>query len=637
MWKTLQASVLWAALSLLAGAAPLFAQSAPPTMPDHTVYGRLGSGTGSGPGQAIPFATIGPLLLGSTSVSPNFPVIHPTLTNSGCAPAHSLLWNDNDWCVSADALFFTSTDPSALLQFIPTGSPTNGATVTLNFKFGVGSCISSGAGCTASTVVTNGETLAQVIAALVAAIQANSSLYNNVFGAQGQILAVSSSGTTLSMDFNSNVAMKVTFTDSASTITSNLPGACSTACTAALDTNPLFAFNRVPGAAPVANSQLFNIESISSNSVAPTTASQDYGQIVSRVLNSTVSSISSRWEILTPNTSGTISQGVYVGAGLYGVGNTDEGVNTTDFNQYWIAALDEIYENSGTWTFAAASAHPIEFTSTAGFGFGQVPSAAGLESAAAISTFSANTLPTAGSAWSLTGGAAPASYCENWTSSTFLGCIFLGLSFDFKPSNGTGGWTLAANTLLPDADNATAIGSSSKRVSTVTTQNLAIGVSGALKGNGTSSNVTQAACADLSNGGTACAVNTGTSGATVPLLNAASNTWGGNQLVGGQIFSTTGLPTIASGACGATTNGAVVSGSTNQSGQITIGSAATTTCTISWSGTLAQAPNACVFFPMNATAAATGTTVARVAAPTTGGVVLSGSALANANYAYVCI
>lgn len=105
----------------------------------------------------------------------------------------------------------------------------------------------------------------------------------------------------------------------------------------------------------------------------------------------------------------------------------------------------------------------------------------------------------------------------------------------------------------------------------------------------------------------------------------------------GQITSTTGLPTIASGACGATTNGAVVSGSTNQSGQITIGSAATTTCTISWSGTLAVAPNACLFFPMNAAAAATGTTVARVGAPSTGGVVLTGSALANANYAYICL
>ena len=106
---------------------------------------------------------------------------------------------------------------------------------------------------------------------------------------------------------------------------------------------------------------------------------------------------------------------------------------------------------------------------------------------------------------------------------------------------------------------------------------------------------------------------------------------------GSQIASTTGTPTIASGACGASTNGAVVSGSTNQSGQITIGSASTTSCTIAWSATLPATPGACEFFPMNAAAAATGTTVAYVGAPTTVHVVLSGSALANANYGYVCL
>jgi hypothetical protein len=68
-------------------------------------------------------------------------------------------------------------------------------------------------------------------------------------------------------------------------------------------------------------------------------------------------------------------------------------------------------------------------------------------------------------------------------------------------------------------------------------------ITGALKGNG-SGTVSQAACADLSNGGTACSAATGTSGATVPLLNgtnAASGVWtfspsGGNAA----IFRTTG-------------------------------------------------------------------------------------------------
>jgi hypothetical protein len=104
-----------------------------------------------------------------------------------------------------------------------------------------------------------------------------------------------------------------------------------------------------------------------------------------------------------------------------------------------------------------------------------------------------------------------------------------------------------------------------------------------------------------------------------------------------QIVTATGTPTIASGACGTGTNGAVVAGSTDQSGQITIGASATTTCTLSWSTTLASAPKACVFFPANAAAAATGTTVARVGAPSTTQVVLTGSALASANYSYFCM
>jgi hypothetical protein len=118
---------------------------------------------------------------------------------------------------------------------------------------------------------------------------------------------------------------------------------------------------------------------------------------------------------------------------------------------------------------------------------------------------------------------------------------------------------------------------------------------------------------------------------------SGANTFSGVTTFSNQIVSTAGLPTIASGACGTTTNGAIVAGSTNQSGQITIGSATTTTCTVSFSATLSVAPDACILFPMNATAAATGTTVARVAAPTTGGFVITGSALASANYGYICL
>jgi hypothetical protein len=95
-------------------------------------------------------------------------------------------------------------------------------------------------------------------------------------------------------------------------------------------------------------------------------------------------------------------------------------------------------------------------------------------------------------------------------------------------------------------------------------------------------------------------------------------------------------PAIASGACGTGTNGAIVAGSTSASGQLTIGAAATTTCTATFTPALTVAPKSCTFFPMNAAAAATGTTIAYGSAPTTAGFVLNGAALANANYAYQC-
>jgi hypothetical protein len=56
------------------------------------------------------------------------------------------------------------------------------------------------------------------------------------------------------------------------------------------------------------------------------------------------------------------------------------------------------------------------------------------------------------------------------------------------------------------------------------------GVTGALSFAPTTGAFTQAACASLSNGGTACAKNTGTSGSTVPLLNG-TNVWSAQQSV----------------------------------------------------------------------------------------------------------
>lgn len=103
-----------------------------------------------------------------------------------------------------------------------------------------------------------------------------------------------------------------------------------------------------------------------------------------------------------------------------------------------------------------------------------------------------------------------------------------------------------------------------------------------------------------------------------------------------QIIPAGGLPTIASGACGTTTNGAVVAGSTNQSMQITIGSATTTSCTISFSKTLSPVPKSCTFSPMTAASAGSGV-VASIAAPSGTGVVLSGTALTSTSWAIHCL
>ena len=110
----------------------------------------------------------------------------------------------------------------------------------------------------------------------------------------------------------------------------------------------------------------------------------------------------------------------------------------------------------------------------------------------------------------------------------------------------------------------------------------------------------------------------------------------GTTQLTGQLVPTFGTPTIASGACGSTTNGTLAAGSVNQSGEVIIASATTTSCTISFSTTLAAAPKACVLEPGNAQAA-TELANSYVSAITTGHWVITGTALASTDYYYHCI
>jgi len=120
------------------------------------------------------------------------------------------------------------------------------------------------------------------------------------------------------------------------------------------------------------------------------------------------------------------------------------------------------------------------------------------------------------------------------------------------------------------------------------------------------------------------------------LLLSVAPAFGDNLTINGRFQITGGTPTIASGACGTGTNGVITSGN-NQTGLVTIGAAATSTCTIVFSAALPAAPSACVLFPANAGAAATGTTVARVSSITTSQFVITGSALASTAYYWNCI
>lgn len=116
---------------------------------------------------------------------------------------------------------------------------------------------------------------------------------------------------------------------------------------------------------------------------------------------------------------------------------------------------------------------------------------------------------------------------------TFTGTLTANTAVTF-PTSGT----LAAATGSPSTGNLAKFSSASTLTNgdmsgdCTTTGTLALtcgyhSITGALKNNG-SGTVTQAACSDLSNGATGCSTATGTSGATLPLLNG-TNTWSGAQ------------------------------------------------------------------------------------------------------------
>ena len=97
-------------------------------------------------------------------------------------------------------------------------------------------------------------------------------------------------------------------------------------------------------------------------------------------------------------------------------------------------------------------------------------------------------------------------------------------------------------------------------------------------------------------------------------------------------FGGSGTPTIASGACGTGTNGTIAANGNDQSFEVLIGSAATTTCTITFASAFTTAPRAAALTPADAAAAAVGTTVDYISTLNTTTLVITGAALANTQY-----
>lgn len=119
------------------------------------------------------------------------------------------------------------------------------------------------------------------------------------------------------------------------------------------------------------------------------------------------------------------------------------------------------------------------------------------------------------------------------------------VSHNFLTSISTSGVPAQAQPACGDLSNSAASCSTdATNASNISTGTLAAArggsgtITGALKGNG-SGTVSQAACADLSNGGTACSSATGTSGATIPFLNGA-NTWSGAQTFAANMYVSAG-------------------------------------------------------------------------------------------------
>lgn len=312
---------------------------------------------------------------GGAAVDPFYPVIQPSSGNvqgSGLPVSHQLVWSDANPIFSADTLYVSSTDPSALNSITVTGAPAAG-TVTITFKY-------SSLTIPIVVTVTNGETTTQVAAAIVAAIKANSTLFNAItstntsgggYANSALVGYITNSANVVNYDYNSNVSATIRYSVASAGVTLTFGAGQNSqsvdyALATVLDTNPALQLNRNPGAAPAAGSALLSIVSNSSNSASATAVNTVYGQITNYAVNSTSGAIAGKWFVGTPNVSGQIAQGVYVGAGLYTTTMSDKGNDTIAAKQFWVNSTEEIVVGGGNLELISSGTNGIAFSPASG-------------------------------------------------------------------------------------------------------------------------------------------------------------------------------------------------------------------------------------------------------------------------------
>lgn len=272
------------------------------------------------------------------------PVVQPSSTNlqgSGYPNGtHQLLWSDSNIVQWMDNFSWNCSDPSALDQIVISnaGARLAGDVNTLTwYVSGVPTSVTY-------TCVGAGESDATVATGLVNAVIA-SSLYNPVtatntggggYANSKPIGFITSVGATIYYDHDSrlniSLATSVTGGGARGVITPSI--AHPSLLSKEWDANPLMLTSRVvAGVAPPTGSNIWSQIHSGGTSTSPSAVAVQYGGHFVQVLSSTTGALSARYQFLTCNTAGALAQGMYLGAGLYGISTTggDKGADSLNF------------------------------------------------------------------------------------------------------------------------------------------------------------------------------------------------------------------------------------------------------------------------------------------------------------------